>query len=258
MSSILFDIKDSIAIITFNRPEKLNCINREMALLFQQKLDECQRDNSIRCVYITGAGKSFCSGQDLAEVTDADGNTVTKILREQYNPIVCKMRTLEKPVVGVVNGVAAGAGCNIAFVCDIVVATQSAYFMQTFSKIGLIPDSGGTYFLPRSVGWQKASALMMLGDKISATDAEKMGMIYKFFPDEVFAEESMKIAFTLSQMPTKSLAMIKQALNFSASNTFEQQLKIEDICQQRAAETKDYKEGVKAFLEKRNPHFKGE
>src|SRR5215212_6658619 len=173
MSSILFDIKDSIAIITFNRPEKLNCINREMALLFQQRLDECQRDNSIRCVYITGAGKSFCSGQDLAEVTDADGNTVTKILREQYNPIVCKMRTLEKPVVGVVNGVAAGAGCNIAFVCDIVVATQSAYFMQTFSKIGLIPDSGGTYFLPRFVGWQKASALMMLGDKISATDAEK-------------------------------------------------------------------------------------
>ena len=127
MSSVLFDIKEGIAIITFNRPEKLNCINREMALLFQQKLDECQRDNSIRCVYISGAGKSFCSGQDLAEVSDADGNAVNKILEEQYNPIVWKMRTLEKPVVGAINGVAAGAGCNIAFACDIIVATQSAW-----------------------------------------------------------------------------------------------------------------------------------
>jgi len=258
MSSVLFDIKDSIAIITLNRPGKHNCINREMALLFQQKLDDCQSDNSIRCVYITGAGKSFCSGQDLAEVSDADGNTVNKILREQYNPIVSKLRTLEKPVVGAVNGVAAGAGCNIAFACDIVVASQSAYFIQTFAKIGLIPDSGGTYILPRFIGWQKASAIMMLADKISAVEAEKMGMIYKFFPDQSFEEESMKIATTLSQMPTKSLAMIKHALNFSVNNTFEQQLKIEDIYQQRAAETKDYKEGVKAFLEKRKPQFKGE
>jgi 2-(1,2-epoxy-1,2-dihydrophenyl)acetyl-CoA isomerase len=258
MSSILLDIKDSIAIITFNRPEKLNCINREMALLFQQKLDDCQRDNAIRCVYITGAGKSFCSGQDLAEVMETDGLAVNKILREQYNPIVWKIRTLDKPVVGAVNGVAAGAGCNIAFACDVIVAAQSAYVTQTFSKIGLIPDSGGTYILPRFIGWQKASALMMLADKISADDAEKMGMVYKVFPDEIFAEESMKIAITLSQMPTKSLAMIKHALDFAVSNTFEQQLKIEDMYQRKAVETKDYKEGVKAFLEKRKPQFKGE
>ena len=258
MSSILFEICDAIAIITFNRPDKFNAFNREMALLFQQKLDECQHNKSIRCVYIIGSGKSFCAGQDLSEVLDSDGHTINKILREHYNPIVWKIRTLEKPVVVAVNGVAAGAGANIAFACDVVLAAESAYFTQAFSKIGLVPDTGGTYILPRFIGWQRASALMMLADRISATEAEKMGMLYKVFPDEIFKEETMKIAERLSEMPTRSLAMIKHALNFSVSNTFEQQLKIEDIYQQRAVETKDYKEGVKAFLEKRKPQFKGE
>ena len=258
MSSILFEIKDHIAFITFNRPDKLNAVNREMALLFQQRLDECQRNKTVRCVYITGSGKSFCAGQDLSEVKQTDGHEVNLMLREQYNPIVWKIRTLEKPVVGAINGVAAGAGANLALACDVVVASESAYFTQAFSKIGLIPDSGGTYILPRFIGWQRASALMMLADKISAREAEKMGMLYKAFPDEVFAEESLKIADKLSKMPTKSLAFIKHALNFSVSNTFEQQLKIEDIYQQKAVETRDYKEGVKAFLEKRTPEFTGE
>jgi len=258
MPSILFETKDNIAIITFNRPEKLNAFNREMALLFREKLDYCQNDKSIRCIYITGSGKAFSAGQDLSEVTDADAAAINKILQEQYNPIVWKLRTLEKPVVAAVNGVVAGAGANIALACDIIFAKESAYFTQTFSKIGLIPDSGGTYFLPRYVGWQKASALMMLGDKISSSDAEKMGMLYKVFSDSMFKEETMKIAEKLSKMPTKSLAMIKHALNFSANNTFEEQLKVEDEYQQRAAETKDYKEGVKAFLEKREPEFTGE
>lgn len=258
MPTILFEVKDNIAFITFNRAEKMNAINREMALLFQDRLDQCQTDKSIRCVYITGSGKSFCAGQDLSEVIEPDGKTINKILREQFNPIVWKIRTLEKPVVGAINGVAAGAGANLALACDVVVASESAYFVQAFSKIGLVPDTGGTYILPRFIGWQRASALMMLADRISATDAERMGMLYKVFPDDIFEAESKKIAEKLSDMPTRSLAMIKHALNFSVSNTFEQQLKIEDIYQQRAVETYDYKEGVQAFLEKRKPDFIGE
>jgi len=258
MSSVLFEIKDSIAFITLNRPDKLNAFNREMALSIQQFLDQCRNDRSIRCVYLTGAGKGFSSGQDLAEVVDPNGPGMKRILSEHYNPIVIRIRKLEKPVVAAINGVAAGAGANIALSCDIVVASASASFIQAFSKIGLIPDSGGTHTLPRLVGWQKASALMMLGDKIPAEEAERMGMIYKVFPDETFSDESIKIATVLSRMPTRGLAYTKQALQFSFSTTLEEQLNDEDVLQQRAAQTKDYKEGVKAFLEKRNPVFKGE
>lgn len=257
MSSILFEIKDSIAFITLNRPEKFNAFNREMALLLQDKLDAC-KDRVVRAVYITGAGKAFCAGQDLAEVADPMGPGMERILGEHYNPIVTRIRKLEKPVVAAVNGVAAGAGANIALCCDIVVAASSASFIQAFSKIGLIPDSGGTHTLPRLIGWQKASALMMLGDKVSATDAERMGMLYKVFADEVFVEESVKIARTLAVMPTKGLAYTKQVLSLSFHTTFDDQLQDEDIFQQRASETKDFKEGVAAFLEKRVPVFKGE
>ncbi len=258
MPAILFTIQESVAIITLNRPDKLNAVTREMAFLLQEKLDECKLDKDIRCVYITGNGKGFCAGQDLSEVIDVEGQSMNLVLREQYNPLVWKIRTLEKPVIAAVNGIAAGAGANIAFCCDVVVAAESAYFTQAFSKIGLIPDTGGTYILPRFVGWQKASALMMLADKISANEAERMGMLYKVFPDEGFEEESMKIARTLSRMPTKTLSFIKNALNFSVSNTFEQQLKIEDIYQKKALKSHDYKEGVQAFLEKREPDFIGE
>lgn len=257
MSSILFEIKNNIAIITLNRPEKFNSFNREMALLLQSVLDKCSTDENVRCVYITGAGKAFCAGQDLAELIGDNAPSTEKILREHYNPIVSKIRNLEKPVVVAVNGVAAGAGANIALCGDVVIATSSASFVQAFSKIGLIPDSGGTYTLPRLIGWQKASALMMLGDKISATDAEHMGMIYKVFSEENFITESMKIATTLSKMPTKGLAYTKQALNISFNNTFEEQLKVEDKLQSAAAKTEDYNEGVSAFLEKRLPIFNG-
>ena len=257
MSSILFEIKNSIAYITLNRPDKFNSFNREMALLLQNRLDECASLHEIRCVYITGAGKAFSAGQDIGELVGEDKIELAQILSEHYNPIVKRIRNLPKPVVAAVNGVAAGAGANIALCCDIVVAAESASFIQAFSKIGLIPDSGGTFTLPRLIGWQKASALMMTGDKVSASDAERIGMIYKVFPADLFEAESKKIAHTLANMPTKGLAYTKHVLNYSFNNSWEEQLQLEDQFQQKAASTDDYQEGINAFLEKRQANFKG-
>lgn len=258
MASILFEIKNNIAFITLNRPEKFNSFNREMALSLQERLKEADTNKDVRCVYITGAGKAFCAGQDLAEVVDVNGPGMDKILVEHFNPVVSLIRNLTKPVIAAVNGVAAGAGANIALCCDVVLAAESSSFIQAFSKIGLVPDSSGTYFLPRLIGFQKASALMMLGDKMSAGDAEKNGMIYKVYADADFSEQSIKIATTLAVMPTKALYYIKQALNNSLTQNLPQQLTTEDEFQQKAAATDDFKEGVQSFLEKRNPIFKGE
>jgi 2-(1,2-epoxy-1,2-dihydrophenyl)acetyl-CoA isomerase len=258
MSLIIFEIKNHVAVLSLNRPDKFNSFNRPMALELQRALDQIAGDKNIRAVYLTGSGKAFCAGQDLGELVGENPPGFEVILAEHYNPIITRIRNMEKPLVCAVNGVAAGAGANIALACDVVVASASASFIQAFSKIGLIPDSGGTFTLPRLIGFQKASALMMLGDKVPAAEAERIGMIYKVFADETFAEESFKIAETLSLMPTKGLAYTKMALNASLNNCLTEQLQKEDELQYLAAHTADYDEGVKSFIEKRQPIFKGE
>lgn len=256
--SIFFEKIGNVAKITLNRPKVYNSFNREMALALQSVLDECWHNSEIRAIYLTGEGKAFCAGQDLQEVAGENSPSFRTILSEHYNPIIEKLRNIEKPIVAAVNGVAAGAGANIALACDIVTASESASFIQAFSKIGLIPDSGGTFMLPRLIGFQRASALMMLGDKVSAQQAFTMGMIYKVLSDEEFTSESWKIVEILSKMPTKGLGYTKRALNQSFTNDLNQQLSLEDHLQSEAAGTKDYKEGVAAFLEKRMPNFIGE
>lgn len=258
MASITKEIKDKIAYLTLNRPEVFNSFNREMALLLQSELDQCESNPEVRAIVIIGEGKAFCAGQDLKEVTSPELNPgFKKILEEHYNPIVSRIRKIEKPIVAAVNGVAAGAGANIALSCDVVIASENASFIQAFSKIGLVPDSGGTFFLPRLIGFQKASALMMLGDKISATEAEKIGMIYKVVPAENFSQEITNVASILSNMPTKALGMTKRLLNKSMNNSLEDQLQLEGKLQIESAQSEDYAEGVDAFVNKRKPEFRG-
>jgi 2-(1,2-epoxy-1,2-dihydrophenyl)acetyl-CoA isomerase len=258
MAVILTEQTGGVLKIKLNRPDKFNSFNREMAHQLQAALDEAYNNKTIRAVLLTGEGKAFCAGQDLSEAVSPDGPGIRKIVEEHYNPIIVRLRKLEKPVVCAVNGVAAGAGANIALACDVVVAAESSSFIQAFSKIGLIPDSGGTFFLPRLVGFQRASALMMLGDKVSAADALQMGMLYKVFPDATLQEEGMKLAVTLSEMPTVGIGLTKRLLNEGTINDLHMQLKREGEEQVTAASSNDYKEGVKAFLEKRRAVFKGD
>ncbi|MEL6140337.1 MAG: enoyl-CoA hydratase-related protein [Bacteroidota bacterium] len=255
---ILSRIENGVAYLTLNRPEVFNSFNREMALAFQSELDACVQDEAVRAIVVTGNGKAFCAGQDLKEVTSPELNPgFRKILEEHYSPIITRLRSIEKPIIAAVNGVAAGAGANIALACDIVIAHENVSFIQAFSKIGLVPDSGGTFFLPRLIGFQKALALAMLGDKVSAKEAESLGMIYKAVAADEFTPTVEKLATKLAGMPTKALGLIKKAFNASMSNTLEEQLALESDFQIEASETEDYQEGVAAFLEKRKPHYKG-
>lgn len=248
---------DGVCEIKLNRPEVFNSFNKVMALQLQSALDDCDSDENVRVVVLTGEGKAFCAGQDLAEATDPNGPELSSIVRDHYNPIIAKIRNLEKPVIAAVNGVAAGAGANIALACDIVFAKKSASFIQAFSKIGLIPDSGGTFFLPRIIGVQKALALMMTGDKVTADEAESLNMIYKSVEDEDFDKVVLDFISKIAKMPTKALGLTKKAVNSSLNNDLSTQLKLEELLQTEAGATNDFKEGVNAFLEKRKPVFKG-
>ncbi len=257
-TSILYTQEGGIATITLNRPSVFNSFNQEMIKSLQHHLDVAAQDVSVRAVILTGTGKAFCAGQDLGEVLEEKEIEFNKIVQENYNPLVLKIRNMDKPVVAAVNGVAAGAGANLALACDIVIAKESTNFIQAFSKIGLIPDCGGTYFLPRLIGLQKATALMMLADKVSAAQAKEIGMIYEFFADDIFDAEVAKIADKLANLPTKGLAYTKKLLNQTFNNSIEEQLIQEGLFQAKSGNTSDYQEGVDAFIEKRNPVFKGE
>ena len=263
---IKLDIDQNVAKITLNHPDVLNSFNKPMAKEFQHAFTtfagpdpEKAYNRHIRAVLITGEGRAFCAGQDLAEAApkDASWPNIRTIVKESYSPMIKAMRKLEKPVVCAVNGIAAGAGANVALAGDIVVASEKAGFLQAFIHIGLVPDSGGTYFLPRLAGLHRAAAMMMLGEKISAQEAQEIGMIYKVFPPDKFAEEAMNLVLHLAKMPTKALGLTKRALNKSFENDLETQLTLEEDLQGVAGGTQDYEEGVKAFLEKRKAEFIG-
>jgi len=249
MENILFEQNEKIAILTLNRPEKLNSFNTEMAIQLQNYLDKCNTDNNISCVIIKAAGKAFCAGQDLQEAIGENAPAIDSIVRNSYNPIIIKITKMSKPVIAMVNGVAAGAGANIAFACDIVIAAQSSSFIQAFSKIGLVPDSGGTFFLPRMIG-AKALPLMLLGDRLSASDADKMNLIWKCVEDENLEEEVMKVASKLSSHSATGLRLTKELVNKTWSNTLEEQLQIEEKYQKIAGDSDEYNEAVNAFLNK--------
>ena len=254
---IIVTILNGVCEIKLNRPSVYNSFNQAMAFSLQKALDFAELNEEVRAIVITGEGKAFCAGQDLAEAMDPEGPALQSIVKDHYNPIIERIRAIEKPIIAAVNGVAAGAGANIALACDITIAKKSASFIQAFSKIGLIPDSGGTFFLPRIVGSQKALALMMTGDKISAEQADAMNMIYKAVEDDAFETEVKSFSETIAALPTRGLGLTKKAVNASFNNTLTQQLALEEELQTEAGKTYDFREGVNAFLEKRKPQFKG-
>lgn len=257
---LIVERRDGVMTIALNRPEVLNSFNRRMADELVSALRDAAEDSSVRAVLLTGYGRAFCAGQDLAAVLPVDGQPAPDlgdIVRDQYNPIIRAIRTLEKPVVGAVNGVAAGAGANLAFACDIVVASEDALFIQSFAKVGLIPDSGGTFILPQIIGLQRAAALTMLGEKLPAARALEWGLIYAVVPHAVIPETSFDLARRLADLPTRALGLTKRGFNAAFSNSLDEQLVLEETLQREAGRTADYAEGVRAFVEKRAPRFQG-
>jgi 2-(1,2-epoxy-1,2-dihydrophenyl)acetyl-CoA isomerase len=258
---IVVEIGAGVMTITLNRPAVLNSFNAQMARELRTALDDARADDVVRAVMLTGAGRAFCAGQDLSDVPVTTGGQALDLgatVRATYNPVIKAIRKLELPVVCAVNGVAAGAGANLAIACDIVLAAENASFIQSFAKVGLIPDSGGTFFLPRLIGLPRATALMMTADKVDPRRAYEMGMVYRIYPPDTLQQEAMKLATELAAMPTRGLGLTKRALNASLSNDLEAQLDLEAELQGEAGRTRDFVEGVAAFLEKRKPNFTGE
>jgi 2-(1,2-epoxy-1,2-dihydrophenyl)acetyl-CoA isomerase len=259
MSPILVSQDAGVLTITLNRPDKLNAFNPEMHQLLRKALEQALDQAAIRAVLLTGAGRGFCAGQDLSERNVADDAPIdlSVSLGSNYNPLVRRLRALPKPVVCAVNGVAAGAGANIALACDLVLAARSASFVQSFSRLGLVPDSGGTYFLPRLVGGARALGLALLGEKLSAEQAERWGLIWKAIDDEKLMSEAATLARALAIGPTRGYGLVKKALNASWGNSLDAQLDLERDLQREAGMSEDYREGVSAFLQKRKPNYKG-
>jgi len=257
---LLVQRRHGVMLIALNRPDVLNSFNRPMADELIAALRDAASDAAVRAVLLTGSGRGFCAGQDLAAVLPGPGEPAPDlgdVVHDQYNPIIHAIRTLEKPVVCAVNGVAAGAGANLAFACDIVVAAEDAMFIQSFARVGLIPDSGGTFILPRIIGLQRAAALTMLGEKLPASRARDWGLVYDVVPNAVLADTSFDLARRLAELPTRGLGLTKRGFNAAFANDLDTQLALEEELQREAGRSADHAEGVRAFIEKRPPRFEG-
>lgn len=256
--TILFEVENGIATLTLNRPDVFNAFNEQQSFDVIDALKKVEKDKSIRVLIITGAGKAFCSGQDLKSIAGAKNRSLSESLYKRYNPMIRAIRNLPVPVIAKVNGVAAGAGCSLALACDMVVAAEQANFIEVFINVGLVLDSGSSYFLPRLVGSARAFEMSTMGSKVSATQALQWGLINRAVPAEQLDEETLKIAQYYAQAPTKAIALMKKMLNKSFHSDLDTMLEYEAYCQEIAGRSNDYKEGVAAFNEKRKPEFKGQ
>src|SRR4051812_1296502 len=260
MASVLVSVEAGVATVTLNRPDKLNALNPEMHGILRGALERAADDDGIRALLLTGSGRGFCTGQDLSERDVSPGAPPIDLsvsLGSYYNPLVRRMRALPKPIVCAVNGVAAGAGANLALACDIVIAARSASFVQAFSRLGLVPDAGGTYFLPRLIGTARAMGLALLAEKVSAEEAAQWGLIWKVVDDTELVDQATALAAQLASGPTKGYGNLKRALYASTGNSLDAQLDLERDLQRELGLSEDYREGVTAFKEKRRPRFKG-
>ncbi len=256
-STLLYDVKNNTAWITLNRPEVLNAFNDQLTSDLHDALKSAEKDDMVRCLVITGAGRGFCSGQDLKSHTGEERRSLKESLNRRYNPIIRRMRNMNKPVIGMINGVAAGAGCSLALACDMRIMAESGSLIEVFIRIGLVPDTGSHWFLARYIGLAKAFELAALGDKIDARQALELGLVNKVVSDDTLKQETENLANRLAASPTKAIGLIKRALNKAVYSDLESILEYESYIQEIASLTEDHQEGVKAFIEKRKPEFKG-